>query len=175
MTLRQAHGARRSNLLVVETLPADEQPQAQRVGPDPLVLGRDQKTKRVLTSEAARALAKLPRRRKLLPRSVACDPAFERFYRDSITWLKGRIAEHHASHGGVSRGVGAMLNQARWLWAGAEFASERAAQQGDVAGFREAAALSSHARQLELERFSFRWITFLGSRSGETSPCSRAA
>ena len=26
-----------------------------------------------------------------------------------------------------------------------------------------------------LERFSFRWITFLGSRSGETSPCSRAA
>jgi hypothetical protein len=60
------------------------------------------------------------------------------------------MAELQAAHGGVSHGVGAMLNAAAWLYAGGEFASELAAQSGDIELFKQASTLTSTARQHEL-------------------------
>jgi len=133
----------------VEVLPPDEQPQAQAVGGDPLVTGRDSAGK-LRSSAAARALAKLPRRSRFLPRKLACDPRFEPHNRRRLEWQRKRMAELQAAHGAVSHGVGAMINAAAWLYAGGEFASERAAETSDLEGFKSAATLTSTARQHEL-------------------------
>jgi hypothetical protein len=130
-------------------LPPDEQPPAQAVGADPLATGRDDR-KRVRTTAAAQALAKLPRRSRFLPRTLACDARFAPHNRRRLEWQRKRMAELQAAHGGVSHGVGAMLNAAAWLYAGGEFAAELAAQAGDLDGFKSAASLTSTARQHEL-------------------------
>ena len=130
----------------VEVLPPDEQPSAQAAGADPLATGRDA-AQRVRTTAAARAMAKLPRRSRFLPRSLACDARFEPHNRRRLEWQRKRMAELQAAHGHVSHGVGAMVAAAAWLYAGGEFAAELAAQGGDVEGFRTAATLTSTARQ----------------------------
>jgi hypothetical protein len=130
-------------------LPPDEQPQAQAAGADPLANGRDA-AQRVRTTAAARAMAKLPRRSRFLPRSLACDARFAPHNRRRLEWQRKRMAELQAAHGHVSHGVGAMVSAAAWLYAGGEFAAELAAKAGDVEGFRTAATLTSTARQHEL-------------------------
>ena len=133
----------------VEVLPPDEQPKAQAAGADPLSTGRDDR-KRVRTTAAARAMAKLPRRDRFVPRKLACDARFEPHNRRRLEWQRKRMVELQTAHGGVSHGVGAMLNAAAWLYAGGEFASELAAESGDIELFKQASTLTSTARQHEL-------------------------
>jgi len=148
MALRHSSTTGRSTVHV-EVLPPDEQPAAQAVGADPLVTGRD-KLKRVRTTAAARAMALLPRRSRYLPREIACDPRFAQHNARRLELQRTRLLELQAAHGHESHGVGAMLNAAAWLYAGGEFASEQAAQSGDVELFKVAATLTSTARQHEL-------------------------
>jgi hypothetical protein len=95
-------------------------------------------------------MAKLPRRSRFLPRKLACDPRFQPHNARRLEWQRKRMAELQAAHGGVSHGVGAMVNSAGWLYAGGELASELAAETGDLELFKTAAMLSSTARQHEL-------------------------
>jgi len=150
MAYRTAHGSGADALARVETLPAAEQPPAQAAGADPLAAGRDPVTKRLRTTEAARALAKLPRRSRHLPRAIVCSPGFEPHNRRRLEWQSKRMAELQAAHGGVSHGVGAIINAAAWLHAGGEFAAEQAAATGNVELFKTAASLTGQARQHEL-------------------------
>ena len=148
MGLRARHG--RSKQLggvgpVVEVLPPDEQPQAQGSPP----LARDAKG-RVTGSEAARRLAKLPRRSRFLPRKITCDPRFEPHNEQRREWQRKRLGELADAHGAVSYGVGAMLNAAAWLYAGSEFAAQTAAETGNLELFKLAGSLSSTARGHEL-------------------------
>lgn len=148
MALRTGHGNGAGSPRV-EVLPPDEQPTAQAAGADPLATGRDDR-KRVRTTAAARAMAKLPRRSRFVPRALACDPRFVAHNRRRLEWQRKRMAELQTAHGGVSHGVGAMLNAAAWLYAGGEFAAERAAESGDIELFKLAAMLTGTARQHEL-------------------------
>lgn len=165
--LVKAHGAGAGALLRVETCPADELAPAQAAGPDPLAAGRDS-GKRVRTTEAARALAKLPRRPRNVPRNIACDPRFAPYNARRLEWQRKRMAELQASHGHVSHGVGAMLNAAAWLYAAGEFAAELAAGDGNVEGFKTAATLTSTARQHELTAWE------LASREAQKQPAESA-
>jgi hypothetical protein len=148
MALRSGHG-KGAGTPHVEVLPPDELPSAQAVGPDPIAAGRDAAGK-VRSSAAAKALAALPRRSRFLPRKLACDPRFEAHNARRLEWQRKRMAELQAAHGHVSYGVGAMVNAAGWLYAGGEFASELAAETGDLESFKSAATLTSTARQHEL-------------------------
>lgn len=167
MTVRKGHGAGAGSPRV-EVLPADEQPPAQAVGADPLATGRDA-NKRVRTPAAARAMAKLPRRGRFVPRAIACDPRFEAHNRRRLEWQQRRTAELQTAHGGVSYGVAAMLNAAAWLYAAGEFAAERAAETADVEAFKQAAALTSTARQHELAAWE------LAAREAQTRPKAASA
>lgn len=144
MSLRAGHG-RGAGFPHIEVLPPDEQPPPQAAGADPLATGRDA-AKRVRTTAAARALAKLPRKSRYLPRRLACDPRFEPHNRRRLEWQRRRLAELQTAHGGVSHGVGALVNAAAWMFAGGEFAAELAAESGDVDGFKSAGTLSGMAQ-----------------------------
>lgn len=148
MAMRAGHGSG-AGTPRIEVLPADELPQAQAAGADPLAAGRDAAGK-VRSAAAARAMAKLPRRSRFVPRKLALDPRFEQHNRRRLEWQRKRMAELQAAHGGVSHGVGAMLNAAAWLYAAGEFASELAAETADLEAFKQAATLTSTARQHEL-------------------------
>lgn len=148
MSLRKGHGTG-AGVPRVEVLPPDELPPVQAAEADPLTTGRDAAGK-VRSSAAAKALASLPRRSRILPRRLACDPRFEPHNARRLEWQRKRMAELQAAHGGVSHGVGAMLNSAAWLYAGAEFAAELGAETGDLELFKLAATLSATARQHEL-------------------------
>jgi hypothetical protein len=147
VALRTGHGAGAGQPRV-EVLPPDEQPHAAAQA-DPLTTDRDA-AGRVTTTDAARALARLPRRSKVLPRKLALDPRFEPHNRRRLEWQRKRMAELAGAHGGVSHGVGAMLNAAAWLYAGGEFAAELAAETADLDLFKVAASLTGTARQHEL-------------------------
>jgi hypothetical protein len=151
MARRAAHGRARAlgAAVVYETLPTDELPPPQAVGPDPLLSGRDPKTKRVMTSEAASAMARLPRASRMVPRNIACHPEFAKHNDRRLEWKAGRTAEIQAAHGGVSRGVGARLNAAAWANAAADFANELGAAKGDLKAFAQAGALAAHAKTLD--------------------------
>lgn len=166
MTLRTGHG-KGAGSPRVEVMPPDEQPQAQAVGADPLSTGRDDR-KRVRTTAAARAMAKLPRRSRFVPRQLALDPRFKPHNGRRLEWQRKRMAELQASHGGVSHGVGAMLNAAAWLYAGGEFAAELAAESGDVELFKVAATLTGTARQHELAAWE------LSAREAQARPKGQA-
>jgi hypothetical protein len=124
--------------------PADEQPFAPSGVAAPLV-ARDALGK-VTDAASARALARLPRRGAFIPRKIACDPRFEVHNRRRLDWLRKRRQELHEMTGAVSYAVGAMLSSAAWLYAAGEFASERAAEKGDVEMFKSAASLTATAR-----------------------------
>jgi hypothetical protein len=147
VTLRTGHGTGAGQPRI-EVLPPDEQP-SKAAEADPLATGRDAAGK-VRDTASARALAKLPRRTKILPRKLATDPRFEPHNRRRLEWQRKRVAELAGAHGHVSHGVGAMLNAAAWLYAGAEFAAELAAETGDLDMFKVSASLSGTARQHEL-------------------------
>jgi hypothetical protein len=149
MALRNGHG-NGAGTPRIEVLPPDELPKAQAAGADPIDAGRDPLTKRLRSSEAARAMARLPRRSRFIPRKLACDPRFEAHNKRRLEWQQKRMAELQRAHGAVSHGVGAMLNAAAWLYSGGEFAAELAAETGDLELFKTAATLSSTARQHEL-------------------------
>lgn len=167
MALRTGHGIGAGSPRI-EVLPPDEQPAAQAAGADPLSTGRDPKTKRLQTAEAARAMAKLPRKSRFLPRALACSPRFEPHNARRLEWQRKRMAELQTAHGGVSHGVGAMLNAAAWLYAGGEFASELAAESGDIELFKQAASLTSTARQHELAAWE------LSAREAQARPQTNA-
>ena len=165
MALRKGHG-NGAGTPRIEVLPPDEQPAAQAAGADPLETGRDS-AKRVRTTAAAQALARLPRRSRFLPKKLACDPRFEQHNARRLEWQRKRMAELQAAHGFVSHGVGAMLNAAAWLYAGGEFAAELAAGAGDMDGFKSAATLTSTARQHELAAWE------LAAREAQARPKAR--
>ncbi len=162
MVLRTGHGNGAGSPRV-EVLPPDELPAAQAAASDPLATGRDAAGK-LRNSAAARALAKLPRRSRFVPRTLACDPRFEPHNRRRLEWQRKRMVELQTAHGGVSHGVGAMLNAAAWLYAAGEFAAELAAEKGDLEGFKQAATLTSTARQHELAAWE------LSAREAEARP-----
>lgn len=139
MTAQKSQGATRFYVS-----PPDEQrtPPAGSAAP---TIARDAKGK-VRDSAAASALAKRPRRKAYLPRAIACDPAFEIHNRNRVEWTRQRMIELVNLTGGVSRGVGAMVACAGWLYAGGEWAAERAAETGDLDLFKTAASLTATAR-----------------------------
>jgi hypothetical protein len=139
MALSREHGALRPVVA-----PPDEQPTPQPGTAAPLVRRGDRG--RVADSAAARALAKLPRRDRFVPRRIACDPRFEVHNRRRLDWQRKRREELHQLTGGVSHAVGAMIASAAWLYAAGEFAAELAASTGDVDMFKSAATLTATAR-----------------------------
>ncbi len=167
MALRTGHG-NGAGTPRIEVLPPNELPKAQAVGPDPLQTGRDPKTKRLQTSEAARAMAKLPRKSRFVPKALACNPRFASHNVRRLEWQRKRLAELHTAHGGVSHGVGAMLNAAAWLYSAGEFAAELAAESGDIELFKSAASLTSTARQHELAAWE------LSAREAQARPKTSA-
>lgn len=172
MALRSGHG-NGAGVPRIEVLPADELPPAQAEGADPLASGRDS-AKRVRTTAAARALAKLPRRSRFLPRKLALDPRFLSHNARRLEWQRKRLAELQAAHGGVSHGVGAMLNAAGWLYAGGECAAEIAAATCDFDLFKTAANLTSTARQHELAAWELA-AREADARRGKARPTTHAA
>lgn len=133
----------------LERVPPNEQPFPPTAIPDPIRAGRDERG-RVTTPEAARALAKLPRRRDVLPAAVAAHPDFEVHYRRRLDWRDRRRAELVlVGRGYLSHGVGARLNLAAWLFAGSEFAAEQGAKTGNLALLTTAADLGSKADRLD--------------------------
>lgn len=149
MALRAAHGARREGGPRIEVMPADEQPKAQAAGPDPISSGRDSLGK-IRSSDAARAMAKLPRRSRFMPRKLACDPRFAPHNARRLEWQRKRLAELATAHGHADHSVGAMVNAAGWGYAAGEFAAELAAETGDLDLFKTAAHLTSVARQNDM-------------------------
>lgn len=139
MTLQRSQDALRPAVA-----PADEQPFAEPGQAAPLVQ-RDARG-RVAGADAARRLAKLPRRDRFVPRHIACDPRFEAHNRRRLDWQRKRRQELHDATGGVSHAVGAMIAAAAWLYAAGEFAAELAAAAGDVELFKSAASLTATAR-----------------------------
>ena len=124
--------------------PPDEQPYAAPGAAAPLV-PRDDRG-RVAGPDAARALARMPRRSAFVPRKLACDPGFEVHNRRRLEWTRKRRQELHGMTGCVSYAVGAMVVAAGWLYAAGEYAAERAAATGDVDLFKSAATLTATAR-----------------------------
>src|SRR5580658_8459071 len=102
--------------------PADEQPFAEPGAAAPVVRRGDRG--RVADTDAARALARMPRRDRFVPRRIACDPRFEVHNRRRVDWARKRRAELYAMTGGVSHAVGAMISAAAWMYAAGEFAAE---------------------------------------------------
>lgn len=153
--LRKPHGgqAAAGSELVVEVTPHDEVPSIQTVGAVPQPIERDSHG-RFRTSEAARRLAKLPHVQRFVPRNIACDPRFKPYNQRRVDWTKKRRTELYEMSGGVSHGVGAYIVSAGWLFAAGEFAAERAAETGDLEGFKIAAQLTQTARQHDLAAWS---------------------
>jgi hypothetical protein len=148
---RRAHGSakRHGAVIVYETRPTDEQQRrSQAAEADPLVTDRAADGT-VRSTAAARALAKLPRAKRMVPRAVASHPQFKRHEDRRREWLSKRRSEIHAAHGGVSYGVGARLNAAAWSYAAADFCDEQAALTLDVDLFKSAATLKANAKTLD--------------------------
>ncbi len=124
--------------------PADEQRYAPAGAAAPIV--RRGAGGRVADSEAARRLAKMPRRSAFVPRKFTCDPAFEVHNRRRLDWSRKRRQELYEATGGVSHAVGAMIVAAGWMYAASEYVCEKAAATGDVDLFKAAANLSATAR-----------------------------
>jgi hypothetical protein len=157
MALSREHGALRPVVA-----PPDEQPSPEPGQAAPLVRRGDRG--RVADSASARALAKLPRRDRYVPRAIACDPRFAVHNRRRVEWTRKRRQELHEATGGVSHGVGAMIAAAGWLYAAGEFAAELAAQSGDLEGFRTAASLTATARTHDMGAWE------LATREGQARP-----
>lgn len=124
--------------------PPDEQPHVPAGAAAPLV-ARDS-AGRVIDSDAARKLAQRPRRKRYLPREIACAPDFEPHNRRRVEWTRRRMRELTDLTGEVSHAVGAMIACAGWLYAGGEYAAERAARTGDIDAFKSSANLTATAR-----------------------------
>ncbi len=146
MSRRNGHGTG-AGVPRDETKPWDEQPFPESDRADPLVTGRDA-AGRLTTSEAARALAKLPRRGRYLPREIECAEDFKPYEGRRGDYIEGRRSELHRSWGPLSRGVCAMLYAESWLWAGSEYAAEKGARTGEIDHFKTAGDLAMKAKQL---------------------------
>jgi hypothetical protein len=99
------------------------------------------------TAEDARRLAQRPRRSRYLPRAIACHADFKEHNARRVVWTRTRLRELAGMAGGqVSHAVGAMIAAAGWLYAGGEWACERAATTGDLDLFKTASNLTATAR-----------------------------
>jgi hypothetical protein len=135
MSFRRAHGraAELGQGLVWETTPVDELPAAPEGGTVDVRAGRDARG-RIRSSETARQMAKLRHTQPDFVREqVTCAPAFEPFNRRRQELVRRRVAELHASFGGVSSGVGMILRSWGWATAFGEYLAARAAETGDPA------------------------------------------
>lgn len=133
----------------LERVPPDEQPAPPAEVADPLAQGRDRRG-RVRTREAATALARLPRRRDVLPAEIACAPDFEPHYRRRLELRERRRAELLVvGRGAISVGVLARLNHATWLFAAAEYAAVKAAREGRLELLATSAQLAAQADRLD--------------------------
>lgn len=133
----------------VEVAPADKQPWPEAEVTARLDEGRDAKG-RVLSSETASAMGKLPRRSRYLQRKFEIGEEFKPHNTARIEWIKRRVQDMYHAHGYVSHGVGGMLNSAGWAYAAAECLYERFAKTGSAEDARQASAQSTAARQHEL-------------------------
>jgi len=147
--------------------PIDEQPWLEVAEPAPLV--ERLPSGRLASATAARALARRPRRTKFLPRNVACDPRFAVHNQRRLEWLKKRRTELFEMTGGLSHAVQAMLNAAAWLYAGGDFASELAAETGNLDFFKTAANLTATARTHDMGAWE------LAVREGEARKAASAS
>ena len=129
-----------------ETKPWDEQPFPPAGGAAPLVT-RNAKGHPV-SSAAASAMAKLPRRTAYVPRKLATDPRYEPHNRRRLDYLRRRRVEVFTAWGHLSHGVFAMLASEAWLWSAGEFASELGAETGNVDHFKTAGSLYAQAKGL---------------------------
>lgn len=152
--LAPAHGnAAESSVVVVQVPPHDETPAATGAPPAAsLAVGRVKG--QVRSTEAARALAKLPRGSTFAPRKFVCDPRFKPHNKRRLAWTRRRRGELQDATGGVSSGVGAYIVSAGWLFAAGEFAAELAAESGDLEAFKVAGQLTQTARQHDLAAWS---------------------
>lgn len=126
----------------VETSPADELSPPKHGKP----IKRNPRGQ-VRDSEAARALAKMPRRSRFVPKNIATHPRFEAHNKARAEWMRKRVSEIQSAHGAVSTAVGAMLVAAGWANAAAECAAEMAAETLDFDLFKRSADLAAAARQ----------------------------
>jgi hypothetical protein len=140
MPVRRSH-----DRLYPEPPAANELPSPVAGAAVPLAEGRDAQG-RIRSTATAKALASLPRRREMVPATLACDPRFAAYDRSRREWLRKRRSEVCSATGGVSHGVGAMLNAAAWSYAAAEFAAALAAETGNVDLFKASASLATTAR-----------------------------
>ncbi len=133
----------------LERRPPEKEPFPATEVADPLATGRDRRG-RVATREAAAALARLPRRKDILPAAIACAPDFEPHYRRRLDWRDRRRAELvSVGRGAISVGVLARLNHAAWLFAGAEYAAAKAAKEGRLELLTASASLAAQADRLD--------------------------
>lgn len=146
MARRKGHGTGKGTPRD-ETKPWDEQRHPPAGAPAPLITGRSPGGQ-VRTTEAARALASLPRRQAFVPRSLACDPRYDVHNGRRLVYLKRRRAEVFNAWGHVSHGVGAMLAAEAWMWSAGEFSSELGAESGGADHFKTAGNLYAQAKQL---------------------------
>lgn len=114
--------------------------------------GRDAQG-RVRSSEAARAMAKLPRRGQVLPRRIKSHPRFTPHNKRRLAYLKARRRELYELYGSVSHAVGGMVASAAWALAGSEFCYEQGAETLDVEWLKAGATLAAASRQNELAAF----------------------
>jgi len=150
MRLRTAHGAAAAigADVVLEDEPLDEKPHAPAGGAVPLATGRDERG-RVASTEAARALAKLPRRTAFRPRNIPVAEAFQYHYRERLAWLDHRVKEITAVTGACSAGVTMRLRRAAWAYAWSEYADTLAAGAADLDRAEQAARLAEKADKLD--------------------------
>ncbi len=147
MAWRSGHGNGRGKPRI-ETLPPDELPHATAALAEPLAIDRDA-AGRVKGTEAARALAKLPRRPALL-RAIDCDSRFAPYNRRRLASQRARVADYRRRFGTLSQAVESILASASWASAGAEYLAELGAESGDPEWLGRAVQWGQVARQHDL-------------------------
>jgi hypothetical protein len=172
MTLRSAHGAARDGgaLLVVETLPSDEQPSAS--GSDPARRDRDEHGRFVPGNRLAKsAKFRAGRHGRLAALEAQGDAAWLAADRWGRQWSAHRRTELAALHGGtLSSEVCAIVEDAGMAMADARYCRARAAAV-EATDPQRAERLRTEARQLRTEARGHRLAAWeLSAREAAARP-----
>ncbi len=147
MTLRAGHGVGRG-MPRVEVLPADELPSASHAETDGLQRSADGRF--AAGNTVARASRLRPRQAGAVAAALA-DPKFLPFARWGRRYGAHRRRELAAAHGGgISAGVGAIVESAALDLAASRYLQALGVEGGDPALLRMASQLAQTARQHEL-------------------------
>jgi hypothetical protein len=177
VTLRTAHGRARQlgAVLVVETLPPDEQPPASPA--DPGRRDRDEAGRFVAGNSIARqAKVRAGRHGRLAALEAKGDPAWQAADRWGRQWTAHRRTELAAMHGGqLSSEVCAIIEDAGMAMADARYCRALAASV-EAAEPARAASLRTEARQLRTEARGHRLAAWeLASREAQARPTPLAS